>query len=203
MKKLVLLTCILVLISFISASAETIVIVGGWGPLNVNLKELMFLNEGVPGSVVVVPRQFLPLVTASALLYEQLKEKGYELPAIFIGNSFGGLVVEQFAEDHPELVKAMILIGTPREYRFAPKSLFHVATTNRSAHNIPVFVIAGDKSANKWYLRSPNDGTVELLPALSVEARAFRVFHLGHVELVHSKEVLQQILDWLAWLDQK
>lgn len=195
MKKLVLLTLLLAIVLIVLwptsiVGAADVVIVGGWGA---KAEELGLLHEQIPGSVVIVPRRYLPLGAAAAALYEQLRANG---SAVFIAHSWGGLIVRQLAEDHPELVKAMVLIGTPSGgYWFAPQGLFHVAV-EKSAH-IPVFVIAGNKGVSKWYIPGPNDGTVEVSSVLSVKAQEYRVLSLGHVDLTQSAEVLTQIQLWI------
>ncbi len=171
--------------------AADIVIVGGWGS---GPEELGFLNEKIPNSVVVIPKRYLPLADAATDLYGRLDDVSG--PIVFVAHSWGGLLVRRLAEDHPELVAKIILIATPSGgYWFAPQGLFNVEV-EKSAH-IPVFVIAGNKGVSKWYIPGPNDGTVEISSVLSVKAREYRVFPLGHVDLIQSTEVLAQIQLWI------
>ncbi len=201
MKKLVLLMlCILVLIPF-SASAETIVIICGWGGMP---EEMSFLKNGiqekVAGEVIVLkPGRYLPLEDAAADTYQQLQTLGADGNIILVGFSWGGLISRQLAEQHPERIKKIVQIASPNGgYRFAPAFLFRIEAG--ASKNIPLFIIAGTKSVKRWGLRPVNDGTVDISSALAAKAKASRVFPLGHVELLHSEEVVQQIK---MWLDQE
>ena len=174
---------------------DRVVIIGGW---RATAGELSFLNERIPNSTVIIPRKCLPLTEAARSLYEQLKEKEINGPAVYIGHSWGGLLIRKLAEDYPEVqIKKIILIGTPNNgYWMAPRWLFSIPITERSKH-IPLFLVAGNKGAPRWYLRGPNDGTVEVASVLSANAKECRIFSSDHVELIKSEEVVQQIRVWI------
>jgi pimeloyl-ACP methyl ester carboxylesterase len=174
---------------------DRVVIIGGWHATG---GELSFLNERIPNSTVIIPRKCLPLTAAATSLYEQLKEKQINGPAVYIGHSWGGLLIRKLAEDYPELkIKKMILIGTPNNgYRMAPRWLFSIPITERSSQ-IPLFLVAGNKGVPRWYLRGPNDGTVEVASVLAANAKEYRIFTSDHVELIKSEKVVQQIRVWI------
>jgi len=59
----------------------------------------------------------LPTVAGGARLYAQLLAPALatmsERPLVLVGHSFGGTVATVLAADHPELVRALILVGSP------------------------------------------------------------------------------------------
>lgn len=200
MKKLVwVVVALLILLGVIlvkSAAAETVVIIGGWGSTE---EELVFLHERIPNSVVIAPRKYLPLDDAATVLHEQLAEKKITGQVVFVAHSWGGLIARAFAAKYSETVGKIIQVATPNAGYcwMMPKVFFGLNIQDA----VPLYIIAGNKSADKWYLHSPNDGTVELISALAVpRAKGKAVFLLGHTELIESEAVVQQIR---IWLDQK
>lgn len=139
---------------------QKVVVIGGWGASSEQMK---LLGGIYPDVVVIVPQKRLPLGEATTSLHEQLKEKNICGSIVLVAYSWGGLLARGLSGSYPEWdIKKIILIGTPNGgYKLAPQWLFSVTSTERS-RNIPMFVVAGDRGAKKWYLDDPNDGTVEL-----------------------------------------
>lgn len=191
---------VIILVQKISAMTTAIptVIVGGWGG---NAQQLEFLNKAIPNSIVMMEdtaSAFIPKGDVSKKVKElekKLVAQGIK-KADFIGYSYGGLVVKEFASKHPEFVGKIVLIGTPnggyKNWPFNEKSLID--------RNIPIYLIGGTKSAEKWYLADENnDGWVDQSSLLSIPISGdARFFLLNHLELIQSIEVANQINDWLA-----
>ncbi|MEK7521097.1 MAG: alpha/beta fold hydrolase [Patescibacteria group bacterium] len=189
-----------------AVAGETIVLVGGWSrtgtpqEIAAQLDPMeSALREAGHRVVVVRPTIFLPLPAAAEELYVELEKEGVLKEEIaLVGWCWGGLIARRFAEQyHGEArVRAIVEIASPNGgYRFAPRFLFDPGI-ERSVE-VPLFVIAGNKSAEKWYLRPENDGTVDIQSVLSVSARGTAVFPLRHLELIASGEVARQVAAWL------
>ena len=101
--------------------------------------------------------------------------------------------------DHPDLrVKQLILVGAPiGGYRFVPPNNFF---SNKFPKDLPVYVIAGNKSKDAWFLRDENDGVVDLVSALDIPDQNLKdtvILHADHSELKLIPEVQAQISMWL------
>jgi len=195
MKKVILAILISLWIIASDALAEpTVFIVGGYK------SEISYLGDiqaAFPGSKIITPRKYVPIASAAAVLLEKMKTEGWEesQEVVFIAYSWSGLLCRQLVKDNPEMKARIIMIGTPcRSYWFLPEFLFRIEDERQ---DVPIFVIAGNKSFSRWFLRDePNDGVVELSSALAVDARASAVFPLEHHELLHSEEPIKQMKEW-------
>lgn len=185
---------------------ETIIIVGGWSrtgtveEINQQLAPMKEALEMVGYRVIIIrPTTHIPLSTASEELYaELLKNNILNEKIVFIGWCWGGLISRRFAEQYQgELnIKTIIQIASPnRGYWFSPQFLFY--TDAKKSKEIPLFVVAGNKFAKKWYLLSENDGTVDLKSVLSISAKEQAVFPLSHLELIASREVSEKVIAWI------
>ena len=199
MKKIIFIIFFLLVTAIIVVAEDVkIVIVGGWGG---NAKQLEFLKKEIPNSIITMEDTASSLIPNGDVskkvkeLEEKLASWGLK-KADFIGYSYGGLVVKEFASKHPEFVGKIVLIGTPnggyKNWPFNEKSLID--------RNIPIYLIGGTKSAEKWYLADENnDGWVDQSSLLSIPISGdARFFLLNHLELIQSIEVANQINDWLA-----
>ncbi|MEK7578488.1 MAG: hypothetical protein AAB789_00210 [Patescibacteria group bacterium] len=207
MKKIIFFTIfILALFGREIATGEVIVIVGGWSrtgtveEIDRQLDPMKEALEKIGHRVVVVrPTTYIPLSTASEELYAELeREDIFKENIVLLGWCWGGLISRRFAEQYQDAVnvKAIIQIASPNEgYWFSPKFIF--VTNAKKSKEIPLFVVAGNKSAKKWYLRSENDGTVDTASVLSVPSKKQAVFPLSHLELIASQEVAEKVIEWI------
>jgi hypothetical protein len=106
---------------------------------------------------------------------------------------------------HPEYhVKKLILVGSPvGGYLFLPPNNFF---SNRFPKDLPIYVIAGTKGQDAWFLRDENDGVVDLDSALDIPDRNLKdaaIFHADHTELGKIPEVQAQISQWLDLQQQE
>ena len=119
---------------------------------------------------------------------------------IFVTFSFGGTVTQWLLNAHPEYrVQKLILVGSPvGGYKFLPPNNFF---SNRFPSNLPIYVIAGTKGQDAWFLQDENDGVVDLRSALNIpdeNQKDAAIFHADHTELEEIAEVQQQIALWLG-----
>ncbi len=184
----------------IATAEEKVVIIGGWNSTD---EQMAFLKGEMPDSEVVILQKFVPLEDAAIAFLEQLKEKGLSNNELtVIAYSWGGLIIRRISEDYPEIkIKKIILVGTPNGgYSIAPRwfwRMFYGKMPDRKRKSkYPLFVIAGDKGRERWFLKGSNDGAVELSSVLAVEAKEVRIFPLSHVQLVRDKSVVEQIQLW-------
>lgn len=203
MKKILFIIIISLFFSVSVAGAEEIstVLVGGWGG---DVKQLEFLNREIPNSSIVMEDS-----STSIILFagdsEDLSAKAEELrakmdalgitKANFIGYCYGGLVVRRFAQKYPGKVARIVVIATPNngyKIRRFGANIF-------VSEDIPLFVIAGNKSSRYWVLEDEsNDGTVDNSSTLSIPISGdAKVFPLKHLELIQSVQVVKQINAWL------
>lgn len=200
MKKITFVFAVIMISFWLVASvalADTF-IVGGYNSKKADLEDI---QAAIPGSKIVISQRSVPVKWAAATLLEQLKAEGFTVDqeVSFVAHSWGGQLLKQLVRDNPEIkVKKMILIGTPnKSFWFLPDWLFDVKAERG---DIDLYAIAGKKSSDRWYLRSgePNDGVVETSSAVAVDGRKEDVtFLLDHTELLHAKEVINQVVSWL------
>lgn len=196
MKKIVFLLLMIFIIGISKAGSE-VVIIGGYGSTT---DELKFMEEKF-SAVVIVPKKFMPPGNAVSSLYGQFMEKKISGPIIIIAHSWGGLLARELVARYPEIeIKKIIQIATPNNgHWITPWFLYKVSN---SKNDIPLFIIAGNKGAKKWYLKDAsdsNDGVVDVSSVLAVEkAEEVKVFHLNHMELIHDDLVVDQIRLWIA-----
>lgn len=101
--------------------------------------------------------------------------------------------------NHPEIrVKKLILIGTPiGGYKFVPPNNFF---SNKFPKDLPIYVIAGNKGHDEWFLRDGNDGVGDLDSALDIPVQNLKdaaIFYADHSDLKVIPEVQAQISQWL------
>jgi pimeloyl-ACP methyl ester carboxylesterase len=134
------------------------------------------------------------------LVYRYIKDNDLlDEDLIFVSFSLGGTVTQWLLDDHPELhVKKLILVGSPvGGYKFIPPNNFF---SNKFPQDLPIYVIAGNKKQNVWFLKDNNDGVVDLDSALDIpdqNLKASAIFHASHTELEMLPEVQSQIWQWL------
>ena len=200
--RFILIVLAVVVISSASLNAaeeEIIVLIPGWGG---EREQLSFLKENLSDSIVIVikPAPMMPIHEAADSILFKLKEKGLVQQQItLIGFSFGGLIARELAGRYPELkIKKIIAIGTPNGgYWMVPGFIFSITPSST-----PLYVIAGSRTTTeKWYLKTPNDGAVDVKSVFSVPPETLKdsaIFPLSHLELIKSQEVANQIAAWLA-----
>jgi len=178
-----------------------IVIVGGFTS---TAEQMKFLEEKFPNSAVIILQKYAPLEEAEEVFLKQLEELGLkDEPVVFIAFCWGGLIVKKISEDYPEKIniKKIITIATPSKgYSIAPRWVWRMLYGKMPAvkSKYPLFVIAGDKGEDRWFLNGSNDGTVELDSVLSVEADEIVLFPLSHLQLLHNEAVVEQIKLWVS-----
>ncbi|MDI6717811.1 MAG: alpha/beta fold hydrolase [Patescibacteria group bacterium] len=190
---------VLVIIAFMlliscEVFASDVIIIGGWGTTE---KQMELLNKNIENSTLIIPQTHIPLGKSAEEIFEKLENKGMTKGKfVLIGYSWGGLVARQFTEDHPEMVKKIICIGTPNNgYPLTPNLFFNI--NNAVGKNIPTFAIAGSSSKKRWFFKNLNDGVVEIDSALNLpRLDDFKIFPLSHLELINSREVIKQIFEW-------
>lgn len=183
------------LIATVALADPMVFIVGGYESETSYLEDV---HAAFPGSKIITPRKYVPIKSAAVVLLEEMKKEEWEVSqdVVFIAYSWSGLLVRQLVKDNPEIKARIILVGTPcRSYWFLPEFLFRIEDERK---DVPIFVIAGTKSSEKWFLRDgePNDGVVEVSSALSVKASAVAIFPLEHSDLLHSEETIEQMKTW-------
>jgi pimeloyl-ACP methyl ester carboxylesterase len=119
---------------------------------------------------------------------------------ILVSFSHGGIVSQWLLNAHPELrVKKLILVGAPiGGYKFVPPNNFF---SNKFPKDLPIYVIAGNKGQDAWFLRAENDGVVDLDSALDIPAQHLKdaaVYFADHSELKTLPEVQARIAMWLG-----
>lgn len=133
-------------------------------------------------------------------IYDHIKENNLEDDdLILVSYSLGGTVTQWLLSNHPELhVKKLILVGSPiGGYKFVPPNNFF---SNKFPANLPIYVIAGNRGQDVWFLRDENDGVVDLDSALNIPDQNLRgsaIFYASHSELEGMPEVQTQISRWL------
>ena len=177
--------------------------IGGW---RMTPEQMEFFSRSVPETNKVkylLPEKMSELVRpwyCADLIYEYIKKHDLlDKDLSFVSFSLGGVVAQWLLSDHPELhVKQLILVGSPTGgYKFVPPNNYF---SNKFPKELPIYVIAGNKSQNFWFLRNENDGVVDLDSALDVPDQNLKdaaIFPVEHPELKEIPEVQAQISRWL------
>lgn len=185
------------------AAASRAIIIGGWSSKSSEEKreELAYLERGIPGAISVVPSRNWPISEAARDVLAQLRGKGVSDKLILVAHSWGGLIAREIGVRHPELVEKIITIASPAGgFKFTPRFIYGV---DDEECNVPLYIIVGNKEVSpRWYMSGIlNDGVVEYDSAMSLGKRKVQGFALfpglGHVELLESPDVLQQVLEWI------
>ena len=169
-------------------------------------EDMESLSRSVPESekdTYLLPKSLSELVRpwrCADQVYSHLKKNSLtEADLIIVSYSHGGTVAQWLLSNHPELhVKQLILVASPiGGYKFVPPNNFF---SNRFPKDLPIYVIAGNKSQNFWFLRDENDGVVDLDSALDIldqNLKDVAIIHADHNELVKIPEVQAQLSKWL------
>ena len=177
--------------------------IGGWGMTDTQMESF---SSSVPESRKVkylLPEAMSELVRpwhCADLIYKYIKRnKLVDEDLIFVSFSHGGTVAQWLLKDHPELhVKKLILVGAPiGGYKFVPPNNYF---SNSFPKDLPIYVIAGNKGQDVWFLRHENDGVVDLDSALDIpdqNLKDFAIFYADHAELKKDPEVQARISQWL------
>ena len=177
--------------------------IGGWRMTHEQMKSF---SRSVPESRKVkflLPESLIELLRpwhCADLIYNYIKNNSLsDEDLVFVSFSLGGTVAQWLLSDHPELhVKKLILVGTPvGGYKFVPPNNFF---SNRFPKDLPIYVIAGNKSRDAWFLQAENDGVVNLDSALDIPDQNLKdaaIFYADHTELEEMPEVQAQISMWL------
>lgn len=180
----------------VALGGEKLVLIPGYGPESE--KKMEFLQNSIGGIIVKPAKNYFLVEDAADDLFRQLKP--LKLKKIqLIGYSWGGIIARRFIEKYGQEIEVekIILIGTPNGgYWMMPKFVRNFLISQNPA-GVSVFVIAGNKTAKKWYLRSLNDGKVDLESALDVKAEEKLIFLLDHTELINNEVVIKKVLEWL------
>ena len=177
--------------------------IGGWRMTPVQMKSF---SSSVPESekvVYLLPDTLSELVRpwhCADLVHNYIKKNNLsDANLIFVTFSLGGTVAQWLLSAHPEYhVEKLILVGSPvGGYKFLPPNNFF---SNRFPRNLPIYVIAGNKGQDAWFLKDENDGVVDLDSALDIPAQNLKdaaIFYADHTELEVMPEVQEQIALWL------
>jgi pimeloyl-ACP methyl ester carboxylesterase len=205
-KVLFTLCCIGIAVFGLTATShgKTVVFfVGGWG---MTPAEMASFSRSVPEAKKVtflLPTVISELVRpwhCSDLVYDQMVKTnvaGDDL--IIVSYSFGGTVTQWLLKSHPELrVKKLILVGAPiGGYKFVPPNNFF---SSRFPKDLPIYVIAGSKGQDVWFLRDENDGVVDLDSAFAIPDQNLKdaaIVHAEHSDLPNIAEVQTHLAQWL------
>jgi pimeloyl-ACP methyl ester carboxylesterase len=203
---LLILSVIGILISCLATTShcKTVVFyIGGWG---MTTEEMESFSRSVPESkrvTYLLPKVISELVRpwhCADLVYDNIKKNNLlDEDLIFVSYSLGGTVAQWLLSGHPELhAKKLILVASPiGGYKFVPPNNFF---SNSFPKELPIYVIAGNKGQDFWFLRNENDGVVDLDSALDIldqNLKDFAIIHADHTELVKIPEVQAQISLWL------
>lgn len=176
----------------IAPCAEIIVLIPGWGS---KTNELDYLKDKI-GANIIDYSDNMPIKDVAEKLYQEILALSDGKAVSIVGYCWGGLLARQIAAAHPEIINKLIIIASPSggyETFLIPKFIFKVSKSEKE-----IFVIAGNKSKNKWYLDKENDGTVNLSSVLSApKIKKIKIFELGHHELLKDEQVVSQINVWL------
>ncbi len=178
--------------------------VGGWGMTPAQMESF---SRSVPETEKV--KFLLPTAVSDLarpwycadLIFDHIQKNGLaDDDLYFVAFSMGGIVTQWLLRDHPELpIRKLILVGSPMGgYKFLPPTPFF---SNDFPKTLPIYVIAGSKGQKAWFLRTENDGAVDLKSALDIRDQNLRetaVFHADHTELEELPEVQAQISRWLG-----
>lgn len=208
MKKMFFILSIVgILVSAFAASGhcKTVVLfIGGWG---MTPEEMEAFSRSVPESIKV--KHFLPEARSELVrpwlcadrAYDYIKKNDLsDEDLLVVSYSLGGVVTQWLLKDHPELrVKKLILVASPiGGYKFVPPNNFF---SNRFPEDLPIYVIAGKKGQDAWFLRDVNDEVVDLDSALDIPDQNLKdalILNATHTELVKMPEVQDQISKWLS-----
>jgi pimeloyl-ACP methyl ester carboxylesterase len=213
MKRLLLiLPIILLLVTTLAATSQgktVVFFIGGW---RMTPEQMELFSSSVADSRKVkflLPDALSELVRpwhCADLVHNYIKKNNLsEADLIFVTFSLGGTVAQWLLNAHPEYhVKKLILVGSPvGGYLFLPPNNFF---SNRFPKDLPIYVIAGTKGQDAWFLRDENDGVVDLDSALDIPDRNLKdaaIFHADHTELEKIPEVQAQIAQWLDLQQQE
>lgn len=205
-KTLLILTMAGILVSAFASAGQCrplVFFIGGWGMTHSQMKSF---SSSVPESSKVeylLPEARSELIRpwhCADLVYNYIKDNNLlATDLVFVSYSLGGTVVQWLLKEHPELrVNKLILVGSPiGGYKFVPPNNFF---SNRFPRDLPIYVVAGNKGQDVWFLRNENDGVVDLDSALDVpdhNLKGFAIFYADHAELSINPEVQSQIAQWL------
>lgn len=178
-RSLIILFLIGILASVLASTGhcKTVVFfIGGW---RMTHEQMDTFSSSVPESGKVkylLPEALSELVRpwhCADLIYNYIKNNQLsDDDLIFVSFSHGGIVAQWLLSNHPEIrVKKLILIGTPiGGYKFVPPNNFF---SNKFPKDLPIYVIAGNKGHDEWFLRDGNDGVVDLDSALDILSSKF------------------------------
>jgi pimeloyl-ACP methyl ester carboxylesterase len=213
MKRLpLILPIILLLVTTLAATSQcktVVFFIGGW---RMTPEQMELFSSSVPESRKVkflLPDAMSELVRpwhCADLVHNYIKKNNLSgADLIFVTFSLGGTVAQWLLSAHPEYhVKKLILVGSPvGGYLFLPPNNFF---SNRFPKDLPIYVIAGTKGQDAWFLRDENDGVVDLDSALDIPDRNLKdaaIFHADHTELGKIPEVQAQISQWLDLQQQE
>ncbi|MFH1393241.1 MAG: alpha/beta hydrolase [Patescibacteria group bacterium] len=197
----VLFVAIAVFATVSIAAGPTVVILGGVGGAAEHYLEL---QENIPGSVVIVPKNLWPLYSAADDLLQQIREEGISGQVIFVAHSWGGIIARKIDAENPGVVAMIITIATPSG-GFGPDFIKFFFDAGDKNSDTPLYAIVGFNSTipKKMYMEEgeENDGVVTLKSALDFRGKKvseLRVLEgLEHTEMLKSQEVIQLVKSWV------
>ena len=160
------------------------------------------LQESIPGSVVIAPKNLWPLFSAAKGLFQQIRDEGVNGQIIFVAHSWGGIIARKIDAENPGVVVMIITIATPSG-GFGPDFVGFFFNAGDKESKTPLYAIAAyNNSVPKFYMRTEkNDGIVDLGSALNFQGKKVsevRVFEgLEHTEMLKSKEIIQLVKSWV------
>lgn len=185
-------------------SKAVVFFIGGW---RMTPAQMDTFSGSVPESdkvVYLLPDALSELVRpwhCADLIHNYIKKNNLsDKDLTIVSFSLGGTVAQWLLSAHPEYhVKKLILVGSPvGGYKFLPPNNFF---SNKFPKDLPIYVIAGNKGQDAWFLRVENDGVVDLDSALDIPDQNLKdaaIFYADHTELEEMPEVQKQIARWLS-----
>jgi len=193
---------VVVLLLFVATVAQaadraTVVLVGGYG----NTEDRMeYLRENIPGSVTVIAKRSYPLSSGAADVMRQITEKGITTKVVLVGYSWGGNIVRKLAVEYPDMVTAVVTIGSPSGGVWGCP--WFVYEPGDDKIETPLYVVAGyKKGSESWFSNGLTDGVVDLSSALEIKRKVAGMIVLegvDHTELTESETVVDTINRWIA-----
>jgi pimeloyl-ACP methyl ester carboxylesterase len=194
----------------LSKKNPTVVIIAGES--ETIRSQMKTLQNAFPDTVLVISKKFYPPNRAADEVLKQLQDKNIEGPIILIGYSWFGHVARMIDAENPNLVVAIVTIGTALgNFRFTPEfisDIFFRPHDNDS--QTPLYVLGAvskNVQADHWWIidKKQSDGLVGIASVMDTGKRVVKekaiFYDFEHCMLLEDSKSINQIKAWLnPWL---